>query len=803
MSAIPTEPVQRVLDRVEAVRPQGKGWEARCPAHDDNRRSLTIAVGDEGRALVRCHAGCSTDAVVAAVQLQMRDLFPPRQPEPALRGYQIGNGTSRAVAASPKKKAEAIKPTEPERLGPISATYDYNDEAGVLLFQVVRHEPKDFRQRRPDGNGGWIRNMEGVRRELYRLPEARQAVSSGKVLVIAEGEKAADAVRDLGIAATCSPGGAKKYRDEYSDHLAGAHVVILPDNDDPGREHAAMVAASVMGKAKSVRVVTLPGLPEKGDVFDWIAAGGTREKLEQLIREAPPLSANGSRPEASVTPVAEEWPEPGPLPDGLPPVPPFVFDLLPETMRPWVADIADRMQCPPDFIAASVMVALGSLAARRAAIRPKANDDWTVIPNLWGVAVGAPGVLKTPAIADGLKPLKRLEAEESEAHEEQVRLWEARQLMAAADKVRQQEEVKKELKNPNVDRDALARRLAANMPETVEPPRTRHIVNDATVEALSEILRDNRGGILAYRDELMGLFYQLDKDGQEPARAFYLEGWVGGQSYESNRIGRGHTKVRDNTLSLLGGVQPGPLRAYLRGGTPGAQDDGLVQRLQLIVWPDISPEWTNVDRLPEREARERAYTVFARLARIDAEALVVLGAERDPFDAEARPFFRFTSEAQAEFDVWRGDLERRVRSEAEAPAFRAHLSKYRSLVPSLALIVHLAEGLRGPVGLEAVLVALEWVKYLEGHAGRVYAGVTGQDATPTRALAAKLRSGVLADGFTARDVYRRKWSELHREAVRDAVDELERLGWLRSETLQTEGRWTTKYRINPGIREGR
>lgn len=168
-----------------------------------------------------------------------------------------------------------------------AATYRYTDAAGVLLFEVVRFEPKDFRQRRPDGDG-WAWNMAGVALVPYRLPELLAAVQAGRTVFVVEGEKSADALDRLGLTATCSPGGAGKWRAKYGAHLTGARVVILPDNDDPGCAHAAAVAAALRGKASQVQVLELPGLPLKGDVADWIEAGGTAAELERLAHAATP-----------------------------------------------------------------------------------------------------------------------------------------------------------------------------------------------------------------------------------------------------------------------------------------------------------------------------------------------------------------------------------------------------------------------------------------------------------------------------------------------------------------------------------
>ena len=165
----------------------------------------------------------------------------------------------------------------------IVATYDYTSEAGELLFQVVRYSPKGFRQRRPDGNGGWILSLGETSRVLHRLPEVVEAVALERTIFVAEGEKTVDALVGLGVPATCSAGGAGKWRDDYSQYLADANVVILPDKDEPGEAHCEAVAKSLAGVSAKVRVLRLPGLAPKGDAFDWVQAGGTAEQLWQHV----------------------------------------------------------------------------------------------------------------------------------------------------------------------------------------------------------------------------------------------------------------------------------------------------------------------------------------------------------------------------------------------------------------------------------------------------------------------------------------------------------------------------------------
>jgi len=229
------------------VKRRGTWHDARCPAHDDRRPSLSFKDGDRGL-IVKCHAGCALEDVVGALGLRVRDLF--------------NNETSRRRR--------------------IVAMYPYHDEEGEVLYEVVRFEPKSFAMRRPDVVGGWVWDMRGVRRVLYRLP----ALKGCRLIFVGEGEKDADALAALGLAATTCPWGAGSWQDEYSHQLrdAGAgHVVVLPDNDDAGRDFAEAVKHSCARVGLIAAVISLPGLPLKGDVTDWLAAGHGRDGLLDLV----------------------------------------------------------------------------------------------------------------------------------------------------------------------------------------------------------------------------------------------------------------------------------------------------------------------------------------------------------------------------------------------------------------------------------------------------------------------------------------------------------------------------------------
>jgi putative DNA primase/helicase len=186
------------------------------------------------------------------------------------------------------------------------ATYDYRDEHGGLLFQVCRFEPKTFQQRRPDGRGGWIWKVKGTRQVPHRLPELI-ATPADCVAFVVEGEKDADRLTSLGLVVTCNPGGAGKWRSDFNVFFQGRDVAILPDNDDTGRDHARSVAMNLAPLAARIQILELPGLPPKGDVSDWLDAGGTREELERLAAGAPMfLPEDGAAAAADLSSVFDD-----------------------------------------------------------------------------------------------------------------------------------------------------------------------------------------------------------------------------------------------------------------------------------------------------------------------------------------------------------------------------------------------------------------------------------------------------------------------------------------------------------------
>ena len=245
-------PFEYIRSKLANVSRDGKS--ARCPAHDDRRNSLALDEGEDGQALLHCHAGCAIEDVVAAKGLTMRDLFPRENGKP---------------------------PTEH-----LVATYEYKDENGWLLFRKHRYLPKRF---------VLDRKLTGIRRVLYRLPELIAADPQAWVFVV-EGEKDCDRLVTRGLVATSSPFGAsetpseKKWLPEFNQFFRNRRVIVIPDNDPRGTTFAWYEAEQLLPVAQEVRLIELPNMPPSGDVSDFFDRGGTREQLVEIVNATPKVT---------------------------------------------------------------------------------------------------------------------------------------------------------------------------------------------------------------------------------------------------------------------------------------------------------------------------------------------------------------------------------------------------------------------------------------------------------------------------------------------------------------------------------
>ncbi len=504
----------------------------------------------------------------------------------------------------------------------------------------------------------------------------------------------------------------------------------------------------------------------------------------------------------------ENWPKPKRITAPLRTVPAFDAEsLLPEVLRVWIMDEADRMPCPPDFIAATVVVALGSILGAKCAIKPKTHDSWQIIANLWGGIVGLPSTKKTPAINQALKHLERLVVQSKKSHQAEMESFQTKKTVFEAKKDAIESSIKKAAKSKDsidTNLEDLALELQNHNKNTPVPPiLNRYKTNDTTIEKLGELLRDNHAGMLVLRDELVGLLASWDREGHEGDRAFYLEAWNGNASFDTDRIGRGSILIPNLCVSIFGGIQPDKLVGYLEQATNCLANDGMLQRFQILVYPDPRI-WEWCDRVPMKEARDNAFKIFETLADFEPESWGAYPAD----DFAKFPYFCFDDVAQEIFIEWSKDLHCNRMLAEDHPIIQQHLAKYDKLFPALALIFHLVDcashGRQGMVNAESASRAGAWCEYLEAHARRCYGLLIDDGLRAAQALADKIRKEKLKDEFTARDIRRNQWRSLTTdESIQAALDWLEDEGWLKAKKVggngPGSGRRTTRYLINPII----
>jgi len=495
---------------------------------------------------------------------------------------------------------------------------------------------------------------------------------------------------------------------------------------------------------------------------------------------------------------AQPWPDPQALGRDLPPVEPFSSDLLPESFRASVDDVSERMQTPIDFAAATTVVTLAGCVNRRATIQPKGKDTgWVVVPNVWGANVGAPGQLKSPLVNAVATSVRAIDEAWRQEHESALAEFECEKEKAELELTAWRESFKGAIKKGGAK--------PVRPDSSLKPPRRKRlIVVDATFEKLHEILAENPSGVLVIRDELTGWLAELDRVGREGERAFFLSAWNGDTPHTIERIGRGSIHVPACCVSLFGNIQPARLRTYLVDALQdGPANDGLFQRFQVMVWPDTPREWRLIDRPPNADAAERARKVFKALTELNAD--------------EPRRL-SFAPDAQELYYAWWSELESKVRGNELHPALVAHLAKYRSLMPTLALLFELADWAAGLGGGESVSLdharqAADCCECLQGHARRVYSCIVSPELRAARELGGKVRGRQAGNvdkrsGLTvlsAREVYLKGWGGLDTSGrVHSAIEILQDAGWFRPERQESGpsgGRPAARYVVNPRVFE--
>lgn len=672
-----SSPLEVVLSKFPDATRTGSGWMTKCPAHDDRKPSLSIGEGEDGRVLVKCHAGCTTETIVARLGLAMKDLMP----------------------------AGAAQPTQEKDRPKIVATYDYRDEGGNLLYQVVRYDPKDFRQRRPEGDK-WKWSVKGSRMVPYRLPDLLKHPLE-KAVAVVEGEKDVHRLDGIGIFATTNAGGAGKWRSEYNEYFRNRFVVVLPDNDEVGRDHANLVAHNLYGVAAKVVVVELSGLPPKGDVSDWIDEGGTKERLAELVKNAQPW-----KPEDETNP--RPWPAPDSL--GEPDLPPFPVEAMPEPLRSWAEAESVATQTPIDLPA---MLTIGTVAACIAKrVEVQVRDGWQEPVNLYSLVVLEPGNRKSAVFSDAISPLRNFEQEETERLAPAVREYRSETRILEAKLKRLEDQASKAndpLEQRKLEKEAfgLSHELAER-PVVVSP---KLIVDDCTPERLQSLLAEH-GGRIASMSAEGGVFDLMkgaySKNGM-PMFGVYLMGHAG-DDIRVDRVGRPAEYVHKPAITMALAVQPEVLRGL--SDQAAFRGRGLTARFIYSI-PKSTLGFRDIAPPPVPATVDNAYRgLIDRLCRLESAV-----------DADGRPAphrLRLSSGASSTLHEFMQAIEPELGPGGEYQEFKDWASKLAGAVVRLSGVLHMVHHAHDsgpwstPISPATMMAAVRIGVYLVPHADAAY-----------------------------------------------------------------------------------
>lgn len=467
---------------------------------------------------------------------------------------------------------------------------------------------------------------------------------------------------------------------------------------------------------------------------------------------------------------------------------------MPGVIYDWAKDVSDRMSSPIEFVAFPMLAALGSVAGNAIRIKPKQADSWTEAANLYVAIVGRPGALKSPCLKDALRPIRLLEDRARMEYQKAEAEYQEEIFIQSEVEKKAEEDRKKESKKMSGEqfRDYLrSQRQAKREATPLEPPKMRrYVAGDSTPEALIKVLQESApNGLLVERDELPGLWQSLMGEENQGRRSLYLSGWNAGGRERVDRIARGTNQFAEVTLSVTGTVQPSKLSRFLDSGK--AENDGLIQRF-LLIYPDQSADYKEVDKEPNREALKRAEEIF--------EEVDKLVRENGPMEVS------LSDEARPAYIEWREDLERQIRDQAtpRSDIMIEAISKMRKHVPAFALLHWLADENRGPcVNTDHWTRGLDLAEFCLLHLERCYALAAAPAREGARALAKKMGSGDLTGTFTQRSIQRKGWESVPSDpdTLRESLEILVDYGYLKESSHKSEerGRPSSVFEVNPKV----
>lgn len=745
MNSIAAPPhVTRVLEKLSGVRKTKSGWSARCPDHEDEHASLSVAVGDDDQVLFHCHAGCQCESVVAALGLQMRDLWPAREEKQS----RHRRTKPRRVFEKPEATERAMLEDVQRQLGGSTGVTDrwrYQGGDGREALRVVRFDNADgektFRPMHPVASGWCIGDPPGAL-PLYRICE----LAGAELVLVVEGEKCVEAAREIGFTATTSAHGAMSASKSDWTPLAGRKVVILPDADKAGEDYARDVAGILRkaDKSSDVLVVRLPGLRGGEDIFDFVEARRRDGQSNTLIRAELLALIDASRQARDAKPEEEPEPERTQLEFVA-----FPLAALPRRLRKIIDVAARSIGCDPAFLAMSMLTVAASAIGNSTRIQLK--EGWSEPAIIWAALVAMSGQQKSPAMDVAVAPLSKLQAKAYREYQRELREFER------AEKQHQRELATWSRKN-----------LTGEPPTPPnEPVQRRYTCDDVTIEGLLPVLQSQPRGLLMHADELASWLRSFDRyrtgQGSDVPRWLSIHGCRG--ITIDRKTGARFIYVPRPAVCVLGGVQPGTLRRLL---TPDYFENGLAARL-LVTMPPLRKRTWSDEGFPDAERDE--------LQRI-VEGLLKLELA---IDEDGLPVPRMLVLAPDAKQLWIAFYNQHAEEQIQLDdSLAAAWSKLEGYAARFALVLHCLRAAcderveSAVVDAETMDAAISITRWCANESRRVYAALKESDEEgTTRNVLERVRA--CGGSTTVRDWQRARSLKTAAEA-REQLDHLVRAG---------------------------
>lgn len=738
--------LEDILSMLEGVKGGNGQYSARCPAHDDQRASLSVSTGQDGKILLHCHAGCTVPDVLDALGLKESDLFPD------------------------KAQKAPCKPQEARR--EVVARYNYTDAQGRLLNQKTRFSDKSFSWSHYE-NEKWWRGRKGEP-VLYNLP----AVTGAMFLYIVEGEKDVETLKAAGVSAVCGADGAGpgKWLPQYTEALRGKHVAVIQDNDDVGKAFAIETANALHGAAASIRVLDLtriwPELPEHGDTTDIVEH--IQDGAAKIVNLA--MHIEEWKPTAPRT-DSDGWEPPIPFESINTPV--FPLESLPGPLARFVECLAESTQTPEEMAG---LLSLGVLAtAFQSRYEVEITPDWREPLCLYTVAVAAPGERKSGVLSALTKPIYEYEAEQREFEAVEIAQNQAeRDMLDKALQAAKGEAVKG--KGNSAEKRAEVLELSAQLAQFKDKHPFRLLVDDTTPEKLVDIM-EAQGGCITVSSAEGGVFDSMTGRYDKGANFdVYLKGHAG-DPITVDRIGRKSNHIPVPRLSMMLAIQPHVLNGLM--GNPAFRGRGLCGRfLYAVCKSKVGRRETSPAPIPDDVKAE--YRQFVR--RILAD--------------QGRGIIRLSPEADATRKEYQAYIEKKLGNEWE------HMcdwgGKLVGAMVRIAALMHAAQGnpTEIPISGETMAAATSIAEFLGTHAEAAYQAM-GADETQedARYLWRRIES-TGRDEISKRDLFAKCQGKFKKvENMEPALQALIEMGYVRETEKSTGGRPSKSILVNPHTKD--